>query len=137
MMRHAHRKRLVPSSEILRTLKGHFPELDLTTVEWSWEVYNKIYEAEFEFEGDAYEVEITINADLLLVEKAIDVEDVPARIILKAESRFPDADITEAEEIQLSNGDVFYELTLVKEDGEKFEVHYREDGVMTAQAEDL
>ena len=136
-MRHAHRKRLVPSSEILRTLKGHFPELDLTTVEWSWEVYNKIYEAEFEFEGDAYEVEITINADLLLVEKAIDVEDVPARIILKAESRFPDADITEAEEIQLSNGDVFYELTLVKEDGEKFEVHYREDGVMTAQAEDL
>jgi uncharacterized membrane protein YkoI len=136
-MRHAHRKRLVPPSEIIRTLKGHFPELDMTTVEWSWEVYNKIYEAEFEHEGEAYEVEITINAELLLVEQAIDVDDVPENIIIKAEERFPDCDITEAEQIELSNGDVYFELTLVKENGEQFEVHYREDGVMTALAEDL
>lgn len=136
-MRHAHRKRLVPPSEIIRTLKGHFPELDMTTVEWSWEVYNKIYEAEFEHEGEAYEVEITINAELLLVEQAIDVDDVPENIIIKAEERFPDCDITEAEQIELSNGDVYFELTLVKENGEKFEVHYREDGVMTALADDL
>jgi uncharacterized membrane protein YkoI len=136
-MRHVHRKRLVPPSEIIRVLKTHFPELDMTSVEWSWEVYNKIYEAEFEHEGESYEVEITINAELLLVEKAIDVDDVPEKIIIKAEERFPDADITEAEHVELSNGDVYFELTLVKENGEKFEVHYREDGVMTAFGEDL
>jgi uncharacterized membrane protein YkoI len=136
-MRHANRKRLVPPSEIIRTLKGHFPELDMTTVEWSWEVYNKIYEAEFEHEGEAYEVEITINAELLLVEQAIDVDDVPENIIIKAEERFPDCDITEAEQIELSNGDVYFELTLVRENGEQFEVHYREDGIMTALDEDL
>ena len=136
-MRHAQRKRLVQPAEMLRTLKSHFPELEMTKVEWSWEVYNKIYEAEFEYEGDEYEVEITINGELLLIEKAIDVEDVPQAILTKAENRFPDADITEAEHVELSNGDIYYELTLVEENGEKFEVYYREDGVMTALAEDL
>jgi hypothetical protein len=93
-MRHAHRSRLVPPSEIMRTLKSHFDGLDMTTVEWSWEVYNKIYEAEFEIEGEEYEVEITITGDLLLVEKAIELDKVPAKIMEKAEARFPDADIT-------------------------------------------
>lgn len=136
-MRHADRKRLVPPAEIIRVLKAHFPDLEMTEVEWSWEVYNKIYEAEFEQDGDDYEVEITITGHLLLIEKAIDVDDVPEKILEKAEIRFPEADITEAEEIEFSNGDVYYELTLVKEDGESFEVHYREDGILTAQGDDL
>ncbi len=136
-MRHANRSRLVPPSEILRTLKAHFPEADMTQVEWSWEVYNKIYEAEFEHDGQEFEVEITITGDLLLIEKAIDVEDLPEKIVSKAEARFPDAKITDAEFIELSNGDIYYELTMVKGEDEKFEVQYREDGVMAAFGEDL
>jgi uncharacterized membrane protein YkoI len=129
-------KKLVVPNEVLLNFKSIFPEVPLSSVVWEWEVPNKIYEAEFEIEGVAHEVEFFITGDHLLTEKAISMEDVPANIIEAAKEAFPTATIGDAEEIEYNNGLVVYEFSL--QDGDRhFEIHVREDGAIVAEGEDL
>lgn len=122
---------------VLETLKTIFPDVDDDRVEWSWEVYNKIYEAEFEQDGKEYEVEITVTGHHLLTETEIRVDEVPANILATAKAYFPKAEITEAEHVQLSTGNVFYELNIVHEGSMKMEVHISDSGELLALGHDL
>lgn len=123
---------------VKEALKTAFPSVDETKVEWSWEVYNKIYEAEFETEGAEYEVEITVTGHHLLTEKEIKVEEVPANIVEAVKEKYPTQNISEAEIVTWSTGEVFYELDLSDEKGEEeCEIHVNEAGEITALGEDL
>lgn len=43
-------------TEILRVFKRLYPEVGINSVEWSWEVPGKIYEAEFKINDQEFEV---------------------------------------------------------------------------------
>lgn len=129
-------EKLFVPNEILRALKAAFPEIDLSTVEWSWEYYNKIYEASFELDDMEYEVEITVTGHHLLTETEISVEDLPEAVRQAAAEHFEGFTIDGADRVEYSNGDVFYELELEKDDTE-LEVHIREDGMVAATGDDL
>jgi hypothetical protein len=130
-------EKLYVPSEILRVFRQLFPKVDLSEVEWDWEYYNKIYEAEFEHEGRDYEVEITVTGHHLLTEVEIEKEDLPEVVTESVEEHFPGFTIEEAEHITFSNGDVYYELALENEEEVVLEVHLREDGLVVATGEDL
>ncbi|MCU0444321.1 MAG: PepSY-like domain-containing protein [Microscillaceae bacterium] len=123
-------------ADILRVFKYEFPEVDASTVEWSWEVYNKIYEAEFVFENREYEVEITVTGHHLLTEIEIPTKELPKIVKKAVEEKYPDFEIEEVERIEYSNGDIHYEIDLKHEEKE-LEVHFREDGLFVAEGEDL
>jgi len=130
-------EKLFVPSDILRVFKQLFPEVSLSDVEWDWEYYNKIYEAEFEHDGKDYEVEITVTGHHLLTEMEIEKEDLPEVITESIEEYFPGFQIEEAEHITFSNGDVYYELALENEEEIGLEVHIREDGYVVATGDDL
>jgi uncharacterized membrane protein YkoI len=128
--------RVFVSSEILLSFKDNFPGIDLSEVKWSWEVFNKIYEAEFEIDGVEYEAEFTVTGHLIVTEVSISIEELPKGIAEIVAEQYPDCKIEEVERLEYSHGETHYEIDLVK--GEKeFEVHYREDGMFVAEGEDL
>ncbi|MGH1338461.1 MAG: hypothetical protein ACRBFS_20265 [Aureispira sp.] len=125
-------------NEILRVFKEYYPEVSLSDVEWGWEVPAKIYEASFDNGEVDFEVEITVTGHLLLTEISLDIEDVPAHIVIAASAQFEDHSIKEAAMVQYSNGDISYELDLKSaQTGEEFEAHFREDGAFIAKGYDL
>lgn len=124
-------------NEILRVFKAHYPDVELSSVEWAWEVEGKIYEAEFELDELDHEVEITVTGHLLLTEISVDEEHIPAAIITSAKRRFPKSKVDSAAIVEYSNGDVYYEISLENEDGASMEFQFREDGMFMAKGEDL
>lgn len=126
-------EKLFVPSEILRTFKYMFPDVDINDVEWEWEVPFKIYEAEFKYQNLEHEVEILVTGDPLLTEIEISEEDIPESVIAACKRKFRGWKIDEAEKVIYNNEDVHYELELSKEDkdGEdeqEKEVLFREDG---------
>lgn len=130
-------KLFVPN-EILRVFKDYYPDVELSSVEWSWEVPGKIYEADFSNAEADYEVEITVTGHLLLTEISLDLEEVPSLVMEHIGEDFPDHSINEASFVQYSTGDITYELALTNaQSGDAFEVHYREDGLFLTKGYDL
>ena len=129
-------KKLIVPSEILRVFKDLYPEVDVTQVEWSWEVRGKIYEAAFELDENEHEVEITVTGHYLLTETEIEVTELPEVVAENVKSDFEEAEIDEVAIVAFSTGDIHYELSL-KDEEKAFEVHYREDGVLMLQGRDL
>ncbi|MGD1842770.1 MAG: hypothetical protein ACFB0B_18015 [Thermonemataceae bacterium] len=123
-------------SEILRVFKNLYPEVDLERVTWSWEVPHKIYEAEFEWRRKEYEVEILTTGYHYLTEISLQPKDLPTMVKAAIKTHFAGYQMEEAEKLMYANGDVHYEVDLVKGD-ESFEVHVREDGYVVATGEDL
>lgn len=137
--RQAREEKLFVPSEILRVLKNAFPELDLSQVEWEWEIPHKIYEAEFTYQDSEYEVEITVSGHHLLTEKEISDEEIPAHIKSACKRKFRSWEIEEVEEVVYDNGDVYYEIELSKEKDEEDlekEVLFREDGLFVGEIND-
>lgn len=129
-------ERLYPSDEVLLSFKDAFPNIDIATVEWAWEVPYKIYEASFEYEDREYEVEITITGHLLLAEISISPDELPEIVRKSMREKYPNQSIDEVERVEYSNGMICYEIELEK--GEKSrEVLYREDGLFIGVEEDL
>jgi uncharacterized membrane protein YkoI len=128
---------LVVPAEVIEAFAAKFPSVKLTDVEWSWEVYNKIYEAEFELNGIEHEVEITVTGHHLLTETEIEIDEIPDTVLKAIENEFPEAEITEVEKVVWSTGKVFYELDLQTENDDEFEVHVSEEGIITAKSDDL
>jgi len=130
-------EKLYVPSEILRVFRQLFPEVNPAEVDWDWEYYNKIYEAEFEHEGRDCEVEITVTGHHLLTEVEIEKEDLPEVVIEAVGEHFPGFAVEEAEHITFSNGDVYYELALENDEEVGLEVHVRDDGMIIATGDDL
>lgn len=129
-------KKIYPPADILRAFKEIYPEVELSEVEWSWEVPYKIWEADFEHEGKEYEVEITVTGHWLLTEVEVPKKDVPASVLKTLKALYEGAEIGDVEKVLYSNGDVHYEFDMKK--GEKeFEVQLREDGLFIAEGKDL
>lgn len=130
-------KLFVPN-EILRVFKEYYPDVNLSDVEWGWEVPAKIYEASFDNGEVDFEVEITVTGHVLLSEISLELSEVPEVVIANANALFEDHSIEEADMIQYSNGDVSYELDLkCASTGEEFEAHFRDDGMFLAKGYDL
>ena len=134
--RQERRRRVHVPSEILRLFKEYFPEVDLTQVEWSWEVPGKIYQAEFEHGGQEQEAEFTINGFLLCVETEIPEEELPESLRAVVKERYPKYEISGVEEVDYMNGEIHYEVELDNGENE-FEILIREDGWVIVAAEDL
>lgn len=130
------RKRVYVPSEILRTFKAYFNDVDLTQVEWSWEVVGKIYQAEFVRNGQEHEAEFTINGFYLCLEVEIPESELPKALRQTIEERYQGYKITGVERVDYMNGEIHYEVELDKGDNE-FEILIREDGWVIAAAEDL
>jgi hypothetical protein len=129
-------ERLFPPAEILRTLKYEFPDVNLSAVEWSWEVPFKIWEADFELDKRHYEAEITVTGHLLLVEIEVPQKEVPEGVLKAVKAQFEGATIESVSHILYGNDDVHYEFSL-KKGNTAFEVHYREDGQFVGKGKDL
>lgn len=132
----ASKERVFPGDEVLIMFKEMFPETPLETVEWSWEVPYKIYEAEFSQDGRDYEVEILITGTPLLVEISIEADELPEIVRKSMREKYPNQSIDEVERVEYSNGLVMYEIELEK-GGKSYEVLYREDGKFVGEAESL
>ncbi|MDX2304739.1 MAG: PepSY-like domain-containing protein [Microscillaceae bacterium] len=129
-------EKLFPTFEVLAMFKDYFPDIDLAKVEWSWEVPYKIYEAEFEQDGQEIEAEFTITGHLVLIETSIPNDELPEVVRKSLRERYPNQSIDEVERVEYSNGMVCYEIELEK--GEKVrEVLYREDGLFIGEEIDL
>ena len=129
-------QKLYPPFEVLGSFKDYFPDIDLAQVEWSWEVPFKIYEAEFELDGQEIEAEFTITGHLMLIETSIPNDELPEVVRKSMRERYPNQSIDEVERVEYSNGMVCYEIELEK--GEKVrEVLYREDGLFIGEEVDL
>ncbi len=129
---------LAVPKEIQETFKKHYPTIDLEEVEWSWEVPGKIYEAEFDLDGQEYEVEITITGHWLLTEHGISLREVPKVVQLAFGDDYADYVIESTTYIEFSNGTIAYEFDLISaSSGEYLEVIYRADGAKIAAGLDL
>ncbi|MCP4439742.1 MAG: hypothetical protein GY810_12430 [Aureispira sp.] len=130
-------KLFVPN-EIIRVFKQHYPTVDLGSVEWSWEVPGKIYEAEFDLDDQECEVEITVTGHWLLTEKVIAQGTVPKVVQHAVAEDYADYAVESATHIEYSTGDVAYEFDLkCASTGEEIEVIYREDGWKVLAGADL
>jgi hypothetical protein len=125
----------VPLS-IIEDIKTRFPEVETSEIEWSWEVPNKILEAEITHEGIEYELEYSISGLLISIESYLEISEIPTAVVNAVESQFPGAEIHEAERVEYSNGVIHIELDINHEDKD-FEAHYREDGTLVLTGDDL
>lgn len=124
-------------TEILRVFKKLYPEVGINSVEWSWEVPGKIYEAEFKINDQEFEVEITVTGEHLLTETEIK-HALPKEVRNTINEKYPDHKIESSSLVAYGNGDVFYELDLTcAAKGTEFEVLIREDGMFWLEGEDL
>lgn len=114
-------EQLFANDVVLLTFRQLYPHLDLSQVTWSWEVPYKIYEAEFEQDGQEYEVEIAVTGQHILTEIEIDPNQLPD--VVRKSMR-----------VEYSNGLVYYEIELEKGDKTR-EVFYREDGLFIGESE--
>jgi hypothetical protein len=122
---------------VMAVLTTNFPDVNPDEVGWSWEVYNKIYEAEFVKDDREYEVEITVTGHHLLTERELTLEEVPEAVMAAALKYFPLAEIGDAELVTMSDGRSFYELNIFHEGDISIEAQISEDGVLLALGSDL
>lgn len=125
---------LFANDAVLLTFRQLYPHLDLSQVTWSWEVPYKIYEAEFEQDGQEYEVEIAVTGQHILTEIEIDTNQLPEVVRKSMRANYPNQSIDEVERVEYSNGLVYYEIELEKGDKTR-EVFYREDGLFIGESE--
>lgn len=131
-------EKLFVPNEIIRVFKQYYPAIDLGAVEWSWEVPAKIYEAEFDLDGQECEVEITVTGHWLQTEKTIAMSAVPKIVQHAVADDYADYAMGSAAHIEYSNGDIAYEFDLkCASTGEEIEVIYREDGWKIIAGADL
>jgi hypothetical protein len=127
---------LFPPSDVLRTFKQLYPQINLAQVEWSWEVPLKIWEADFEWEGKEHEVEITVTGHHLLTEVELTHAEVPEAVMKAVKKHYPEEEIGDVECVFYSNQDVHYEFD-IKRGKKEFEAHFREDGLFIGEGKDL
>ena len=129
--------KLYVPNEILRVFKSLYPEVDVQTVVWDWEVPGKIYEAEFTLGDQEFEVEITVTGHHLLTETTIK-HAIPQAVRNTIAHFYPDHAIESSSLVAYSNGDICYELDLTcANKGTEFEVLIREDGLFLMEGVDL
>ena len=85
-----------------------------------WEKENTIYIAEFKLDNVEFEAEFDMDGFWMQTEKEVDVKDLPAAVIAKINTDYPDFKIEEAEEVETSeityfeleieNGEMEYEI---------------------------
>lgn len=121
---------------ILEDLKNKFPELELSLVEWEWEVPGKLLEAEFSLNGEGYEVEYTVTGHHLLTEKDFKTESLPEAVQQTIKTRFAEAELQSAEHVEYSNGLEVFELNF-QQGEEAFEVFVTPEGEVMMKGEDL
>lgn len=124
----------IDASEVPQEVRDAFARL-FPEAAPAWEMEAQ-YEAEFEQDGKEVEVNFAADGTLLQIEYEIDVDSLPAAVVHVVRQDFPQAEIKEAERVELPDGRTLYELDL-EEDGAAIEIHVAVDARIVAIGDDL
>ncbi len=102
-------------------------------VEWELESVPPSYEASFEIDGLKKEAYFRADGKFLQLETQISVDELPEAVLEGFAEKYPNHGIIEAEKVELADGEVLYDIDAVRQ----FTVQFREDGVFTAEADEM
>jgi len=113
---------------VLAAVKAKFPDAELIGAEKEKEDGKVMYEVQFKLKGSKYEVMVTPEGKITVVEKEIAAKDLPRAIADAIESRYPKATVQKAEEISKEDKVTVYEVLLVTTDKKKVEAVFEPAG---------
>ena len=114
---------------VLDAVKAKFPKAELTAGAEETEDGKTLYEVSFKYKGANYDVMVTPEGKITLIEKAIATRDLPKAVATTLAAKYPRATIKLAEELSDGNDKVLaYELRLVTVEKKQVEVKFDPQG---------
>ena len=114
---------------VLDAVKAKFPKAELTAGAEETEDGKTLYEVSFKYKGANYDVMVTPEGKITLIEKAIATRDLPKAVATTLAAKYPKATIKLAEELSDGNDKVLaYELRLVTVEKKQVEVKFDPQG---------
>jgi uncharacterized membrane protein YkoI len=120
---------------VLKAAKKAFPEAKIVGASKETDEGETIYEVEMKLDGKSIDVEIDDEGEIEVVEKEIEVEDLPRAVIKAAKTKFPGGKIEKVEEVTDEDDVVVYELVIAAK-GKSTEVVFSPNGKIQKDEED-
>ena len=89
------------------------------------------YEASIKKQQEEIEIKLDAAGNVIEIEKALSVSDLPQAVLGALQSRYPNAEIEEAELVTQGNL-TFYEIELETRKDEEYEIKIKADGTILA-----
>lgn len=115
---------------VLKAFEDKFGKLK--KVEWEMEEFPPCYEADFEIGNKEHEAYFRADGKFLKLETKVEFEEIPQEVVDSFAERYPNHGIIEAEKVEMSDGEILYEIDAVRQ----FVVQFRADGVFTAEMDE-
>ena len=112
-------------THIQKSFQEKFPEAK----DVIWERVDEIFEAEFTLNGEHIEAEFVMNGKLLMTEKKISKDSLPANILEIIKTEYADYTLESVELVESELMGQVYELEFEK-DGKEYEVFFDMSGKM-------
>jgi len=118
---------------VVDSLKKQFPGCEITKALSETEDNKLVYEVSLKHKGSNYDIIVTPEGKLNVVEKAIEVKDLPKPVMEALRKKYPSAKIDLAEELSDGNGKITsYEVHLMAE-GKKLAIEFSPDGKIVSE----
>jgi uncharacterized membrane protein YkoI len=117
---------------VMKTVKDRFPGAELKGAGTEKEEGKVVYEVALVYKGDKYDVTLTPEGAITVMEKTIAAKALPKAVRQALRGKYPKATYERVEEvIQVKDKDeklAYYEVLLTTADKKKFEVEVAPDG---------
>jgi hypothetical protein len=119
--------------EVMETVKKKFPDAKLIGASTEKEDGKTVYEIELKVKDVHYDVTLSTEGKILLIEKEVAFKDLPKAVAEAFEKKYPKATYKVVEEISKDDKIVKYEATLVTGDKKTVEASFDPDGKFLAE----
>jgi uncharacterized membrane protein YkoI len=118
---------------VVDAVKARWPDAELKKAEKDvGEDKKPFYEVAFKSKKDSLEVTLTEAGEITIIEKEMDVKDLPKAVTKALEDKYPKGEISEAEEVTKVEGKkeklAYYEVEVKTADKKELEVEVDPDG---------
>jgi hypothetical protein len=134
----ADEKKIAPEklpAAVKKAVKAAFPKAKVTSAAKEVEEGETVYEVSLTFEGDKYDLSVEPDGTIEEVEREIETEDLPKKVVASLKARYPKAKIKSAEEL-IKGNILSYEVVLSQGKKEPFEVAVSRNGQIAKAKEE-
>ena len=116
------------------SLKAKFPGCEITKALSETENDKLVYEVSLKHKSTNYDIIVTPEGKINVVEKAIDAKSLPKPVVDALEKKYPKAKINLAEELSDGSGKITaYEVHCTAADGKKVAIEFEPDGKIVSE----
>ena len=119
---------------VVDSLKAKFPGCEITKALSETEDNKLVYEISLKHKGTNYDIIVTPEGRINVVEKTIDAKSLPKAVSEALAKKYPSAKVELAEELSDGDGKITsYEVHFISADGKKVAIEFSPDGKIVSE----